>query len=85
MILERLGKCFDDCVEIGPEDPARIPLQLDSAKLRTNSDGGYRAPRRGVDDVIRWRNSTQIVEALAEAFQDHLHQPTDRHQFVTEM
>ena len=36
MILTRLGKSFDDCVEIGPERPGKdTAYTLDSFKLRT--------------------------------------------------
>ena len=36
MILKRLGKSFEDCVEIGPERPGKdTAYQLDSIKLRT--------------------------------------------------
>jgi len=56
MILERLGKCFDDCVEIGPERPGKdTSYMLDSAKLRTELGWRDTVPlERGVDDVIRW-------------------------------
>src|SRR5581483_9291479 len=41
MILERLGKSFDDCVEIGPERPGKdTAYTLDSFKLR--SELGWR-------------------------------------------
>jgi len=56
MILERLGKCFDDCVEIGPERPGKdTSYMLDSVKLRTELGWRDTVPlERGVDDVIRW-------------------------------
>ena len=56
MILKRLGKSFDDCVEIAPERPGKdTAYMLDSIKLRTEL--GWRdtlSLERGVDDVIRW-------------------------------
>ena len=56
MILGKLGKTFDDCVEIGPERPGKdTAYMLDSIKLRTEL--GWRdtlSLERGVDDVIRW-------------------------------
>ena len=56
MILKRLGKSFDDCVEIGPERPGKdTAYTLDSLKLRTEL--GWRdtiSLEQGVDDVIRW-------------------------------
>lgn len=64
MILNRLGKSFDDCVEIGPERPGKdTAYTLDSVKLRTEL--GWRdriALEDGVADVIRW----------AERFKDSL-------------
>ena len=39
MILTRLGKSFEDCVEIGPERPGKdTAYTLDSSKLRTELD-----------------------------------------------
>jgi dTDP-glucose 4,6-dehydratase len=56
MILKRLGKSFDDCVEVGPERPGKdTAYTLDSLKLRTEL--GWRdtiSLEQGVDDVIRW-------------------------------
>jgi dTDP-glucose 4,6-dehydratase len=56
MILKRLGKSFDECVELGPERPGKdTAYTLDSFKLRTEL--GWRdtvSLEQGVDDVIRW-------------------------------
>jgi dTDP-glucose 4,6-dehydratase len=56
LILQRLGKSFDDCVEIVPERPGKdTTYMLDSSRLRTEL--GWRdtvSLERGVDDVIRW-------------------------------
>jgi dTDP-glucose 4,6-dehydratase len=56
MILERLGKSFDECVEIGPERAGKdTSYTLDSLKLRTEL--GWRdaiSLEQGVDDVIGW-------------------------------
>ena len=56
MILKRLGKSFEDCVEVGPERPGKdTAYTLDSLKLRTEL--GWRdtiSLEKGVDDVIRW-------------------------------
>ncbi|MGQ0683684.1 GDP-mannose 4,6-dehydratase [Bradyrhizobium sp.] len=56
MILKRLGKSFDECVEIGPERPGKdTAYTLDSFKLRTEL--GWRdtiSLEQGVDDVIAW-------------------------------
>ncbi len=56
MILERLGKKFEDCVEIGPERPGKdTAYTLESFKLR--SELGWRdrvSLSEGIDDVIAW-------------------------------
>jgi dTDP-glucose 4,6-dehydratase len=56
MILKRLGKSFEDCVEIAPERPGKdTAYMLDSIKLRTEL--GWRdtvSLETGIDDVIRW-------------------------------
>ena len=55
-ILERLGKSFEDCVEIGPDRPGKdAAYTLDSFKLRTEL--GWRdriGLEQGIDDVIAW-------------------------------
>jgi len=66
MILKRLGKSFDDCVEIGPDRPGKdTAYQLDSSKLRTEL--GWQdtiSLESGIDDMVRW----------AERFKDELTQ-----------
>ncbi len=61
MILERLGKSFEDCVEIGPERPGKdTAYTLDSFKLRTEL--GWRdtiSLEQGIDDVIAWARAVQ--------------------------
>ncbi len=56
MILVRLGKRFEDCVEIGPERPGKdTAYTLDSVKIR--SELGWRDAiglEQGVGDVIAW-------------------------------
>lgn len=56
MILARLGKRFEDCVEIGPDRPGKdTAYTLDSMKARTEL--GWRdriSLAEGIDDVIRW-------------------------------
>jgi dTDP-glucose 4,6-dehydratase len=65
MILRRLGKRFEDCVEIGPERAGKdTAYTLDSVKLRTEL--GWRdtiSLEQGVDDVIKWaeRFKSQIA------------------------
>ncbi len=55
-ILARLGKRFDDCVELGPERPGKdTAYTLDSTKIRTEL--GWRdtvSLDQGVEDVIKW-------------------------------
>lgn len=59
MILARLGKRFEECVEIGPERPGKdTAYRLDSVKIR--SELGWRDSiglDEGVADVIDWANS----------------------------
>jgi dTDP-glucose 4,6-dehydratase len=56
LILARLGKRFEDCVELGPERPGKdTAYTLDSFKLRTEL--GWRdaiSLEQGVDDCIAW-------------------------------
>ena len=56
IILKRLDKSFEDCVEIGPERPGKdTAYTLDSFKLRTEL--GWRdtvSLQRGIDDVVAW-------------------------------
>jgi dTDP-glucose 4,6-dehydratase len=63
-ILQRLGRRFEDCVEIGPDRPGKdTSYTLDSFKLR--SELGWRdrfSLVEGIDDVIAW----------AERFKDAL-------------
>ncbi len=63
-ILQRLGKRFEDCVEIGPERPGKdTAYTLDSLKLRTEL--GWRdriGLEEGIADVVAW----------AERFKDRL-------------
>jgi dTDP-glucose 4,6-dehydratase len=55
-ILGRLGKRFEDCVEIGPERPGKdTAYTLDSIKLRTELGWRDRIPlQEGIDEVIAW-------------------------------
>jgi dTDP-glucose 4,6-dehydratase len=70
MILECLGKSFDECVEIAPERPGKdTAYMLDSVKVRTEL--GWRdtvSLERGVDDVIRWaeRFSSDLAKLPAK-------------------
>jgi dTDP-glucose 4,6-dehydratase len=70
MILKRLGKSFEECVEIAPERAGKdTAYMLDSIKLRTEL--GWRdtvSLERGVDDVIRWaeRFSSELAKLPAK-------------------
>lgn len=64
MILERLGKEFDACVEIAPERPGKDQAyRLDSTKLR--SELGWR-------DTVALEDGIAECVAWAERFRDHL-------------
>lgn len=56
MIIETLGKSFEDCVEIGPERPGKdTAYTLDSFKIR--SELAWRDTiglQQGISDVIQW-------------------------------
>jgi dTDP-glucose 4,6-dehydratase len=56
MILQRLGRDFDSCVEIGPERPGKdTAYTLDSFKLRTELGWRDRVSlAEGIDAVIGW-------------------------------
>lgn len=73
MILKRLGKSFDACVEIGPERPGKdTAYMLDSSKLRTEL--GWRdtlSLEQGIDDVIRWAERFRGELAHLPAQYDH--------------
>ncbi len=67
IILARLGKSFDEYVEIGPERPGKdSAYTLDSFKLRTELGWRDRIPLvEGVDDTIAWaRRHEQILPEL---------------------
>jgi len=73
MILARLGKSFEDCVEIGPERPGKdTAYTLDSFKLRTEL--GWRdtlSLEQGIDDVIAWANRFEGDMAKLPTKYDH--------------
>lgn len=55
-ILDKLGKNFDECVEIGPERPGKdTAYTLDSVKLRTELGWQDKISlEEGVADVVAW-------------------------------
>jgi dTDP-glucose 4,6-dehydratase len=73
MILARLGKRFEDCVEIGPERPGKdTAYTLDSFKLRTEL--GWRdtfSLEQGIDDVIAWARRFENDMAKLPTKYDH--------------
>jgi dTDP-glucose 4,6-dehydratase len=75
MILARLGKPFDDYVEIGPERPGKdTAYTLDSVKLRREL--GWRdviGLEQGVDDVVAW--AERFSDALASLPAKYEHKP----------
>nr|WP_291691094.1 GDP-mannose 4,6-dehydratase [Bradyrhizobium sp.] len=72
MILKRLDRRFDECVEIGPERPGKDgAYRLDSAKLRTELGWRDVVPlEHGIDDVVSW----------AERFRDDIPNLPHRYQ-----
>lgn len=58
LILGRLGKDFDACVELGPERPGKdAAYMLDSNKLRTELGWSDKVPLvEGIDGTIEWAN-----------------------------
>jgi dTDP-glucose 4,6-dehydratase len=75
MILARLGKHFEDCVEIGPERPGKdTAYTLDSVKLRTGL--GWRdriSLGQGIEDVIAW--TTRFRTELGKLPSRYDHKP----------
>jgi len=73
MILTRLGKSFEDCVEIAPERPGKdTAYTLDSFKLRTEL--GWRdtySLEQGIDDVIAWARRFEADMAKLPTRYDH--------------
>jgi dTDP-glucose 4,6-dehydratase len=73
MILARLGKSFEECVEIGPERPGKdTAYTLDSFKLRTEL--GWRdtfSLEQGIDDVIAWARRFESDMARLPTKYDH--------------
>jgi dTDP-glucose 4,6-dehydratase len=56
LIVDRLGKDFDACVQVGPERPGKdAAYMLDSSKLRTQLGWTDKVPLgEGIDDTIAW-------------------------------
>jgi dTDP-glucose 4,6-dehydratase len=75
IILERLGKKFEHCVELGPERPGKdAAYMLDSFKLR--SELGWRdriSLDEGVNDVIAW--AMRFEKVLPMLPSTYVHKP----------
>ena len=73
MILARLDKSFEDCVEIGPERPGKdTAYMLDTSKLR--NELGWRdtlSLEQGIDDVIAWAKRFEDDMAKLPTKYDH--------------
>jgi dTDP-glucose 4,6-dehydratase len=74
-IISRLGRRFEDCVEIGPERPGKdTTYTLDSFKLR--SELGWRdqlSLGQGIDDVIAWAD--RFKDVIADLPSRYEHKP----------
>jgi dTDP-glucose 4,6-dehydratase len=74
-VLSRLGRRFEECVEIGPERPGQdTAYTLDSFKLR--SELGWRdrvSLTEGIDDVIAW--SERFRDVLPDLPTKYEHRP----------
>jgi dTDP-glucose 4,6-dehydratase len=72
-ILDRLGRRFEDCVEIGPERTGKdTAYTLDSIKLRTEL--GWRdaiSLEQGVDETVAWAERFKNVLAKLPAKYEH--------------
>jgi dTDP-glucose 4,6-dehydratase len=75
MVLERLGKKFEHCVDVGPERPGKDSAYLlDSFKLR--SELGWRdriSLDEGVNDVIAW--AIRFAKVLPTLPSTYVHKP----------
>lgn len=75
MILEKLGKNFDECVELGPERPGKdTAYTLDSFKLRTELGWQDRISLSdGIDDVIEW--AQRFESEMSNLPSTYIHKP----------
>lgn len=75
MIIARLGKDFDECVEIGPERPGKdSAYMLDSFKLRTEL--GWRdviSLEQGIDEIVEW--AERFKDELPKLPVSYIHKP----------
>jgi dTDP-glucose 4,6-dehydratase len=75
IIMAKLGKNFDECVELGPERPGKdAAYMLDSSKLRDDLGWRDRIPLGdGIDDVIAWAKRFQ--DQLPALPSSYIHKP----------
>jgi dTDP-glucose 4,6-dehydratase len=75
MILERLGKPFDEYVEVGPDRPGKDQAyMLDSFKLRTKLGWQDKVSLgEGLDDVIAW--AERFARDLPKLPSTYIHKP----------
>jgi dTDP-glucose 4,6-dehydratase len=75
MILKRLGKSFEECVEIGPDRGGKdAAYQLDSRKLRTEL--GWQdtiSLEEGIDDMVLW--AERFKDDLTKLPARYIHKP----------
>ena len=75
IILGKLGKNFDECVELGPERAGKdAAYMLDSAKLR--KELGWKdevSLEAGIDSVIAWAN--RFEKELSTLPSSYIHKP----------
>ena len=75
VILDKLGKPFTDCVEVGPDRPGKDQAyMLDSFKLRTELGWQDKISLdEGIDDVLDW--AERFRDALATLPSTYIHKP----------
>lgn len=75
IILAKMGKKFEDCVELGPERPGKdAAYMLDSAKLR--EELGWKdkiSLEAGVEDVVAW--ARRFEKDLPNLPSSYVHKP----------
>jgi dTDP-glucose 4,6-dehydratase len=75
IILAKMGKKFEDCVELGPERPGKdAAYMLDSAKLR--AELGWKdeiSLEAGVEDVVAW--ASRFEKDLPNLPSSYVHKP----------
>lgn len=75
IILAKLGKSFDECVELGPERPGKdAAYMLESAKLRTElSWKDEISLEAGIDSVVAW--AKRFEKDLPNLPSSYVHKP----------